>query len=418
MPRLRILLLPLIGAWGGIVAWNVCKPLPPGTHVTSVPARLAESEVAVIRGGAEERAVEARELAAVDRADELIVVDEAPLSRELGQRLLLKRRKRPGVKIVLVSDPRPESYGGTPAPYLESLERAGVIVARVRLERLRDPVPLYSGLWRLILGWWSEPHDESPLRASLRARNAKADERTLLVADDGAGGWTSIVSGGVEQKFGVEIAGRLARDIALAEFQVAAWSAGGLPLGPRFEAHGIGSIDARYLTEGAIRAALLDALASAGNGDRVRLAARALSDRGTIDALVQSAGRGAGLEILLDPEVPPNATVAAELERDGAGQIEVRWAARTPPALAIVRRGGDLWAGVGGADLTRSSLGDFNLEAALELRLPASAGAARALEEEFAADWSTGTPYARHADESRTAYWRYRLLQATALAPY
>jgi hypothetical protein len=418
MPRLRILLLPLIVAWVGIAAWNACKPLPPGTHVASVPARLAESEVAVIRGGADERAVLVRELAAVDRADELIVVDETPLSRELGQHLLLKRRERPGVKIVLVSDPRPESYGGTPAPYLESLERAGVIVARVRLERLRDPVPLYSGLWRLMLGWWSEPHDESPLRASLRARNSKADERALLVADDGAGGWTSIVTGGAERTVGVEVAGRLARDIALAEFQVAAWSTGDLPLGPRFEAHGIGSIDARYLTEGAIRAALLDALASAGNSDRVDLAARALSDRGTIDALVRCAGRGTRLQVLLDPEVPPNATVAAELERDGAGQIEIRWAAHTPPALAIVRRRGDLWAGVGGADLTRPSLGDFNLEAALELRLPASAGAARALEEEFAANWSTGAPYARYADASRTAFWRYRLLQATALAPY
>jgi hypothetical protein len=402
----------------GVAVWNACKPLPPGTHVTSAPARLAESEVTVIHGGAGERAVVARELAAVDRAGELIVIDEAPLSRELGQHLLIKRRTRPGVKIVLVSDPRPESYGGTPAPYLESLERAGVTVARVRLERLRDPMPLYSGLWRLILGWWSEPYDESPLRASLRARNAKADERALLVADDGAGGWTSIVSVEAERNVGVEIAGRLARDIAVAEFQVAAWSTGDLPAGPRFESHGIGSIDARYLTEGAIRGALLDALASAGNGDHVSLAAPALSERGTIDELVRAAGRGAELEVLLDPGIPPNAAVAAELERQGAGRIETRWAAHPPPTLAIVRRRGDLWAGVGGADLTRSSLGDFNLEAALELRLPVSAGAARALEEEFAADWSTGTPYARHADDSRTAFWRYRFLQATALAPY
>jgi hypothetical protein len=418
MPRLRILLLPLIGAWLGVAAWNAWKPLPRGMHVTSVPARLAESEVAVIHGGAGEHAVVVRELAAVERADELIVVDEAPLSRELAQHLLLKRRKRPGVKIVLVSDPRPESYGGTPASYLESLERAGVIVARVRLERLRDPVPLYSGLWRLILGWWSKPDDESPLRAALRARNAKADERALLVADDGAGGWTSIVGGGAEQNVGVEIAGRLARDITLAEFQVAAWSMVDLPSGPRFEVHGIGSIDARYLTEGAIRAALLDALASAGEGDRVSLAARALSDRGTIDALVRAAERGAELTVLLDAAARPNATVAAELERDGVGRIEIRWAARALPALAIVRRRGDLWAGVGGADLTRLSLGDFNLEAALELHLPASAGAARALEEEFAAAWSTAAPYARHADESRTAFWRYRVLQAAALAPY
>ncbi len=200
MPRGRTLLLIAVLAWAGVAAWNALKPLPPGTHVASLATRLSESQVQVISASAASGEIEARELAAIDHASELIVIDAAPLSRAVGQGLLLQRIKRPNIKIVLVSDPRSEAYGGTPVEYLESLERAGVIVARVRLDRLRDCIPPYSALWRLTVGWWSEPFDEHPaeagLRASLRARNRKFDRRRLLVADDGAGGWSSLVVGG------------------------------------------------------------------------------------------------------------------------------------------------------------------------------------------------------------------------------
>jgi PLD-like domain len=420
MPRLRTIVLPLFGAWAATAAWNGLKPLPAGTRVTSLPARIAESQVTIIRGGASE--ILAHELAAIDRADEVIIIDETPLPRELGQRLLQERHQRPNLKVVLVSDPRSEAHGGTPAEYLESLERAGVIVARVRLDRLRDSTPLYSGLWRLALGWWSNPYDESPLRAALRARNGKADERSLLVSDDGAGGWTSIVAASGTGDLALEVAGGLAHEVAASELEVAEWSSADdrLPAAPRPEGRGVGSVDARYLTEGAIRAALLEGLAAAGDGDRVSLSARALSDRRLIDALLRAAARGARLQVLLDPAAVPNAVVAAELAREGGGRIEVRWAPRASPALLIVRHRGDLWASVGGADFTRPSLGDFNLEAAVELRLPAIAGAARVLDEWFAAAWTAGAPDGRGrlAEGSRTAYWRYRLVQAAALAPY
>src|ERR1700761_3371078 len=144
----RTLLLIAVPAWAAVGAWNAQKPLPPGTHVASLTARLAESQVEVVSAPAQAGDIEARELAAIDRASELIVLDAAPLSRALGRALLLQRIKRPNIKIVLVSDPRSEAYGGTPMEYLESLERAGVIVARVRLDRLRDCIPLHSALWR------------------------------------------------------------------------------------------------------------------------------------------------------------------------------------------------------------------------------------------------------------------------------
>src|ERR1700761_4478343 len=162
MPRGRILLAIAVLAWAAVAIWNAQKPLPPGTHVASLATRLTESQVQIVAESAASGDIEAGELAAIDRASELIVLDAAPLSRAVGRELLVQRSKRPNLKIVLVSDPRSEAYGGTPLEYLESLERAGVIVARVRLDRLRDCVPLYSALWRLTIGWWSDPFAEHP----------------------------------------------------------------------------------------------------------------------------------------------------------------------------------------------------------------------------------------------------------------
>ena len=428
MPRGRTLLLIAVLAWAAVAVWNAQKPLPPGTHVASLATRLAESQVQILSaaaagGSAAGGDIEARELAAIDRASELIVLDAAPLSRAVGRGLLLQRAKRPNIKILLVSDPRSEAYGGTPAEYLESLERAGVIVARVRLDRLRDCIPLYSGLWRLTVGWWSDPFDEPGLRAALRARNLKGDQRRLLVADDGAGGWVSLVSAAAEGDLAVQISGDLARDIAASELKIAAWSSGDdrLPAAPRAAVRGPGSIDARFLTEGAIRGALLDALDTAAAGDEVGLAAPRLSDRRVIDALLRAAARGAHVRVLLDPAAVPNGPVAAELERGGGSHIELRW--RVRPALATaslawVARRGELWASAGAADFTRPSLDDIDLESAIELRLPERAAAARALETHFAAKWAAGAAYPRYAVESQTDYWEYRFTEAAALAAY
>jgi hypothetical protein len=421
----RTLLWIAVPAWAAVAAWNGQKPLPPGTHVASLATRLAESQVEVLSAPAAAGEIEARELAAIDRASELIVLDAAPLSRAIGRGLLLQRSKRPNMKIVLVSDPRSEAYGGTPTEYLESLERAGVIVARVRLDRLRDCIPLYSALWRLTLGWWSDPFDEGDpgLRASLRARNRKSDERRLFVADDGAGGWVSLLPVAPDGDLAVQIKGGLARDIAASELEIAAWSSGDdrLPAPPRAEPRVPGSIDVRFLTEGAIRGAMIDALGTAAAGDEIGLAAPRLSDRRLIGALLSAAARGARVRVLLDAQAAPNTAVAAELERDGGGNLELRWLARPARAtasLAFVVRHGELWASAGAADFTRPSLDDIDLESAVELRLPERAPAARALAAYFAGKWGIGAPYRAYAVESDADYWRYRLKEAAALAAF
>jgi hypothetical protein len=269
--------LMLALCWAAIAAWNTIKPLPAGTRVASLTARLDDTQLDVIDDVAGGSSILARELAVIDRADQLILLDQAPLARDTGQHLLIRKRQRPGIKIVVLADPLPEIYGGTPAHYLDSLERAGIIVARIRLGRMRDPLPWYSALWRMSIGWWSDPYEETApragVRASLRQSNRKADRRQVLVADDGSGGWIGVVPAAAGAGLAVAIAGGVARDIMASELKIAAWSTGDdrLPGAPPPISRGLGSIDARFLTEGAIRGALVDAISSATDGDEIRL---------------------------------------------------------------------------------------------------------------------------------------------------
>jgi hypothetical protein len=428
--RVGILGIIVLLAWFSCGFWNFVKPMPPGTHMTSLPARLAESQVDFIDDLPQHDRILRREYAIVDRAEQVIILDQCPLAHDLAQHLLVRKHQRPNLKMVLVTDPRNEVYGGTPAQTLDALEASGIIVARTRLERLRDSNPLYSSFWRLSAGWWSDPFDETPgeatLISTLRRLNFKANQRQLLVADDGAGGWSSIVAsaglhtGSAGSSAALEIRGHLARDIAASELQIAAWSTDDdrLPDAPPIENRSMGTIDARFLTEGAIHVALRDAIAVAGSGDSISVAVPEIGDRQVITAMLGAAARGTHLQLLLDAALPGNQAVAAELMRNEAGNVEVRWRPHVAAADArfvLIRHRNDVWLNLGSADLTGRDLDDLNLEANIELHMPARATPARAASDSFTRDWSSAAAYAVHADESKESYWRYRLAEATGL---
>ncbi len=424
---LAMLSLVLLFAWLSAVFWNSAKPLPPGTHVVSQTARLSEGEVEFVLGSPGPPTTLNRGLAAIDRAEQLIVIDRSPVTPELSQHLLARKRMRPNIKVVLVTDPANEAFAGTPARTLLALEQAGIIVARVNLDRLRDSNPLYSGLWRMVFGWWSDPFEEAPGQITAatwsRMQNCKADRRQLLVADDGSGGWTAIMAptGGFA---GLILRGPLAHAMISSELQIAAWSTDDdrLPPGPQMADRGVGSIDARFLTEGAMAAALLDTIDATGKGDRMQIAAEILGERRIVAAMLRAVARGARLQVLLARVRMPNSAVAGELLRDGGGRIEVRWypAAESEPhpRLLVVRHRADIWMNLSAGDFTRRNLDDLNLGAAVELRMPARAAPARAVADYFSQLWSNAAEDPNLAEESAAGYWRYRFAEATGLSSY
>ncbi len=423
----KIISLLLLLGWLSLVFWNSAKPLPAGTHIVSQTSRLSDADVDILYESPRSADAPARQISAIDHAEQLIVLDLSPVGAEPAQHLLARKHTRPNLKIVLVTDPANEAFGGTPSHTLASLEEAGIMVARVRLDRLRDSNPMYSGLWRLAFGWWSDPFDETPGQATLpawsRMQNFKADQRQLVVADDGSGGWTAVIAPAASPA-ALTLRGPLARAIVASELQVAAWSTDDdrLPSPPPTAARGVGSIDARFLTEGGIEGALLDAVAAAGSGDRISIAVDIFSERRLIAAALQAAVRGARLQVLLARNRIPNQAVADELRRDGGGRVEVHWSASEPaaahPSLLVVQHRTDLWMNWSFAKFTRRNLDDLNLEAGVELRMPARSAPARAATGYFASAWSNSTPDAGDADDSLMDYWRYRFAEATGLSSF
>ena len=403
--------------WLAMIFWHAGKPLPPGTHFVSQTIRLSEADLSWVGGAAA--------LSSVDRAGQMIVVDQSPVGAALAQRLAARKRLRPNMKIVVVTDPANEVFGGTPAQTLRRLEEAGIIVVRVRLERLRDSNPLYSGFWRIGFEWWSDPFDEAPgvarLSAWARMQNLKRDQRQLLIADDGSGGWSAVL-GAAGGFAALQVHGALPQTMLQSELQIAAWSSDDdrIPAPPPSPPRGVGAIDARFLSEGATKGALIDILAGAGAGDEISIAVHDLGERSLIQALEQAARRGAHVKIALARAEVPNQAVAAELER--AAGIEIRWLAldsrAAPLRLLTVRHRADLWANLGSANFTRRNLDDLNLEAGVELRLPLRSQTARAIGEYFAQIWAAASADPDFADESPAAYWRYRLLEAVGLASF
>lgn len=410
-------------AWGGVAFWNSVKPLPSGVRAMSLPARLSESELEFVTAGSPQNVL-ARTLGLVEHAEQLLVIDQSPLPRAVAQALLLRKHLKPHLKIVVIVDPAPAAFGGTPPQDLQSLERQGIIVARVRLERLRDANPLYSALWRMSLGWWSDPFDEAAkpqgLAARLRRINFKLDRRQMLIADDGAGGWVSL-TGPPESAAALLVRGAPAQDILAAELSLASWSdEDRLPPVPPTHGRGFGTIDARFLTESAISAALQDSIGALTLGDSLSLSTQHLGDRNVIAALGHAAGRGVTVQLLLDV-AHSNLGAAGELHRADR-RIAIRWAADSSAAarssLTLIHHGGDVTIYFGSAYLTRSSLADFNLESVMELRAPAGSGLSKACTEFFAKHWAAAFDYARYADDGEAVYWSYRFAEATGLAGF
>jgi phosphatidylserine/phosphatidylglycerophosphate/cardiolipin synthase-like enzyme len=392
------------------------KPLPAGTHVDSLAARLPEADVALI--GQRSDAVADAEIHLIETAGEFVVVDQSPLPRTLAQALLLRKHAQPRLHALVITDARAEAFGGAPLKDLAALETAGITVVRVDLERLRDANPLYSGPWRLLVNSWSSAADEGnsldDWRVRARHLNYKADERDVLIADDGAGGTLAIV-GAIDSVPALEVRGAPARAMLDSELKVASWSdsGGALPALPGVPAPQPGTLDVRYLSEGAIGGALMDLLARARRGAQVDLAARLLSERRLIEALKAAAARGVSVRVLLDA-LDPNPLVAGELAESGV-QLKWRLVTSTRTQLTVVRYPTDTAVLVSSADLSRRGLLDFNLESAVEIMGPQRSQTARAAADCFEAAWIRGTPQPKQATVDSFEYWRYRLLEATGL---
>jgi phosphatidylserine/phosphatidylglycerophosphate/cardiolipin synthase-like enzyme len=391
------------------------------------------------------------------------------LSEELAAALLARCAQIPTLRVLLVTDPINETYGGAASELFARLNEAWVHVVVTDTTRLRDSNPLYSAAWRLALGWWDgvaevpgwlphplgDPSTRVPLRAWLRLLHFKANHRKVIVCDDGQGGWTSIVASAnphdassAHSNIGLRVNGALAHDVLESEYAVAHWS--GWPGWPGSTAFATerrqlarsstlppeDALAVRYVTEYEIERELLAHLRAAGSGDDVALAMFYLSDRDVVRALLAAADRGARVRLVLDPNKDafgrqkdgvPNRQVADELVRRSAGAIEVRWyrtsGEQFHTKLVLVRTAARTFATLGSANLTRRNLEDYNLEANIAVRAPHTSSLAASLWSTFDDLWSAEpdsptAPYEAFEDHSRLRRLRYFVMETTGLSTF
>lgn len=471
------ILAVLLLAWSAMGAWQRFKPLPDGVGV-AFPERPAEQ----VRFLADrtwydaqgrrhlDQAIFDEALALIGQARRLVVADmflfndfagsaagEAfrPLSAQLTQALIDQKRDYPELEAVVISDPLNTLYGGLVLDHFERLRQAGVRVVETDLTRLRASNPLWSGLWHLGPRWLGNRTDDGwlpnvlgpgrvTLRSYLALLNFNANHRKTLVVDRGEE-WAGLVTSAnphdassLHGNVALVFEGAAVQDLLASERSVAAWSGITLPDPATAPASPPPSAGARMqlLTEGAIRDALLAAIAASDPGDRLDVAVFYLAHRGVIKALKQARARGVRVRVLLDPNRDafgiekggiPNRPVALELYRQG---VEVRWCVTHGEqchSKLLLRRpaaGGQAELIVGSANFTRRNLNDLNLETSVRLTgsvdTPALLDAATFFDQRWHSSPArvTSAPFSAFDKASLWQRLRYRLMEATGLSTF
>jgi phosphatidylserine/phosphatidylglycerophosphate/cardiolipin synthase-like enzyme len=477
----------IIGLWLVVGAWNVVKPMPPGTDMSTPPIAVAASDVRFLNDLSyvdpqgkpiHEQQIFDEVFAIIDHAESFIVADfflfnelmgadsavYRALSGQLAERLLAKKRARPQLSILVVTDPINEVYGGVKSPLLDELRAAGIDVVVTDLAKLRDSNPLYSPWWRMLVQWWGNaadegsmpnPFDTGPSKITLRSwlalANFKANHRKLIVADDADGTLHALVTSAnphdassAHSNVAVRFSGDLAKHVIDSELAIARFSGWNghvyasakeiPPVADKDQA-----VNMSYVTEKAVREHLVDAIDATRNGDAVRIATFYVADRKVVNALLAAAQRSVTVQLILDAnrdafgrtkDGVPNRPVANELVTKSDGKIEVRWyrthGEQFHTKLALITRSDRLIASLGSSNLTRRNIGNYNLEANVALEMSMKLPLATEMLGYFNRLWNnegpTGTqytaPFGAYEDKDRGKYWRYRLMEATGLSTF
>ena len=492
----RIALLALLVLWAGTAVWETQKPLPPGTHTQGPWQVTSPSDVSFIAditaADAYGRAVMSQNifdqvLAIVRGAQRFLVVDyflfnahggkaggptpTRALSSELRDALIAQKKQKPDLRILFITDPINDVYGGDPSKDLQLMRDAGIDVVVTDLDTLRDSNYLYSSFWRLALAWWSgngsgkgwlpNPLDEDSrdvtFRAYARLANFKANHRKVIIGDDGGPGLVGIVASAnphdgssAHSNVALRVAGPALAPLLAGEMNVARFSGwqGVIAVEPsRLEAPPNDStqleagqiVRTQVLTEGAIRDSVVERIKSALRGESIDIAMFYISDRWVVDALVEAADRGVNVRLILDPNKDafghekngiPNRPVASELVAASNGAIHVRWyrthGEQFHTKLVMVYGAERLWFSLGSANLTRRNIGDYNLEANVAVETARASPLGIQLLEYFDTLWSNraaaGIEYTAdfgvYADPTQANYWLYRVMESTGLSTF
>jgi phosphatidylserine/phosphatidylglycerophosphate/cardiolipin synthase-like enzyme len=461
-----------VSGWMTVCTYNVVRPLPEGTSVAGAYHAVNDieflSDLTFQRDG--ERVVEQeifpRLFQMIDEAERFIVIDMflfndehagdreyLPLTGELTSRLTAKKAANPEIFVSFTTDEINTFYGAYQPAHLETLRAAGVDVVITDLTALRDSNAGYSAVWRAGFQWFGSggggflPHpltnrgQRVTARSYLRLFNMKANHRKLIVTEDAclvasanphdASSFHSNIAWAAS---GAVCDDALESERGIAEFSGSSRPALAVNVPAATEVITGSAAQVRFLSEGKIRARLLEVIAEAGPSDAIDIAMFYLSDRDIVRGLLEAGERGAEVRLILDPNRDafgrekggiPNRQVAYELHR--SGNVAVRWydthGEQFHTKLVVVRRGDETVMLGGSANLTRRNLDDLNLEADLEVVVPRGSPLDAEVADYFTRLWEDRDghftlPFDAYRDSSLLKRLVYRFQEWTGLASY
>lgn len=408
----------------------------------------------------------------IDEADQFILLDfflvndflcepgpgMRPLSRELTDRLIEKRKQNPDVQIVFITDPLNTVYGSVPSPLFQGLEKAGVKIVWTDLDKLRDSNPLYSKPWQLFIKPFGSGPGETlanpigegriSLRSALKLLNFKANHRKLIVTEKSllvtsanphsasSAHWNMALRvDGAGQAVACRSESAILKMSGAEEFPPVGTDRRAVRRSRSDGALGDRALPVELLTERKIKDKVLELLTESENGARIDLTMFYLADSDILRAMIKAKKRGCSLRVILDPNKDafgrikdgiPNRQSAARLVTAG---IPVRWADTHGEQCHVktlyvehVDQTATLL--LGSANYTRRNLDNFNAECDLACTAPKEHSAMKRARETFERWWSNPdgrtytTAYKTYEDKSIWRKFKARFMEASGLSSF
>lgn len=419
-----------------VISWHTYKPLPKGLnyqgdiHWTDDVEMFTDLTFAQNKEGdgmVHELTIFDEIYKMIEEAESFIVldfflmdhysdedVDFPKIAQTLTAKLVEKKEAHPDMDIIYITDPLNTGYGSYESKWFDALEDAGIEVVYTELDPLRDSTPIYSGLYRTIFKWvdfetkgWIDNAmaSEAPkmtLHSYMVLMNVKANHRKTIVTDKEALVTSSNPhnASGFHGNVAMKVSGPIINDILEAEEAVVKYTNGGSLPRVDVKAPVDGEYAVQYLTEKKILQALVGDIATAQEGDTIRMGMFFIAMPEVVEAVEDAANRGVKVEMILDPNENsfgneksglPNRPVVQKMTDETDGKIAVRWyntvIGQYHTKLVTVRTAQDTYITNGSANLTGRTLNNYNLEANLRIIAPNDSELVNDIEQYFDRLW-------------------------------
>ncbi|QQK75600.1 phospholipase [Salicibibacter cibarius] len=463
----------LLVAYAVAMFYGMFKPLPPNTSYEGRWHEGTEAEILFDITHEEDGDMQKdHEIFAhieqmISEADDFIVVDMflfndeydpdmsfPDLASSFSDQLIEKKKANPDLPIVVTTDRINSFYGSRTPEHIQRMEDAGIQVIWTDVVPLRDSNAIYSGLWRTFFQWFGTPKggwlpspfdaEAEPVtaRSYLDVLNFKANHRKVVFNEREA----LVTSANPHDasahhsNAGLSVRGEIVNDFIESERAVAEMSGADTTAFDNMQyngerGHSANGLDAKLITEGAVKRELLTSIKGAGSGDDIWIGMFYISERDVIQALKDAADRGANIRLILDANDEsfgherigvPNRPVADELHQYSE-RIDVRWyntdGEQYHTKLFYMTDGDTAVINGGSMNYTRRNLNDLNLESNVMLKAPGDHALIQEVEDYFHMLWTNdGNHYtddfSEHGEVAIWKHWLYRLQESSGLSSF